>query len=423
MKAPELIQTILSGGLDAPLAALYADPAVQRERYIAAIEEFCRIYGADRELRLFSAPGRTEVGGNHTDHNHGRVLAAAVNLDVIAVVAPWEDDTVRIQSAGFPEDVVSLSCLTPQPEEKNTSAALIRGVAAGFVQRGYRLGGFRAYTTSSVLKGSGLSSSAAFEVLLSAIFNGLFCGDALSAVERAKISQYAENRFFGKPSGLMDQTASAVGGFITIDFADPAKPVIEQVDFDFAASGYALCITDTRADHSDLTDEYAAIRTEMQQVAGLFGEEFLRPVSREALLDRIPEAREQFGDRAVLRALHFINDNQRVADQAAALRSGNTGEFLRLVSESGRSSFMYLQNVHASGATVHQEVSLALALSEELLAGKGAFRIHGGGFAGTIQAFVPTGLVEHYRTGMEAVFGPGSCYILSVRAAGGCEVK
>ena len=363
---------------------------------------------------LFSAPGRTEIGGNHTDHQLGRVLAGAVSLETVAAVAENGENLVRVLSEGYPLCEIDLSDLAIRPEEFGTTKALIRGVAAG---TGLKKG-FDAYVTSTVLPGSGLSSSAAFEVLLGTIASRL-SGAGLTAVEIAQLGQRVENEYFGKPCGLMDQMASSVGGIITIDFADPEKPVVEHLDFDFAACGHALCIIDSGADHADLTDEYAAIPREMKAVAAVFGKDVLRQVNPAEFFARLNEVRAAAGDRASMRAMHFFADNRRVAEQVAALRAGNFEEFLRLVNESGRSSWLYLQNVVPAGYTAHQELAVALALAEHLLGGRGACRVHGGGFAGTIQAFVPLDMLEEFRAGMEAVLGEGSCHVLSIRPEGG----
>ena len=373
--------------------------------------------------RFFSAPGRTEVGGNHTDHNNGRVLAAGVSLDVIAAVVPTDDGIIRIKSQGFPMDTVDSNDTEIKDEEENTSCALIRGVAAGMLRRGYKVGGFTAYTTSNVLKGSGLSSSAAFEVLVGTILSGLYNDFAVSPVEIAQISQFAENIYFGKPSGLMDQMASSVGSFITIDFADTANPVIEAIDFDFAASGHRLCIVDTKGSHSDLTPEYAAIPAEMRSVAQFFGKDYLRELTKADVMANLAALRAKLGDRAVLRALHFFGDNERVVKQAAALRSHDFKKFLKLINESGDSSYKYLQNIYASSNPAEQGLSLALYIASDVLSGEGACRVHGGGFAGTIQAFVPEEKLEKFKSAMEGVFGEGSCYVLSIRPFGGTEVS
>ena len=371
------------------------------------------------EIYRFSAPGRTEISGNHTDHQHGCVLAAAVNLETVAQVEMNGADLIRVQSEGYPPVEVDLNDLTVHEEEKNTTAALIRGVAAAFYQRGAELRGFDAKVHSTVLPGSGLSSSAAFEVLIGTICNELFFGKQLNAVEIAQIGQYAENVDFGKPCGLMDQTASRVGGMVFIDFADPAAPVVEKIDFDFTAAGHALCIIDSGADHADLTEEYAAIPGELKRVCQFFGKDVLREIPEADFLGALPQLRHQVPDRAILRAVHFYQENSRVQRQAQALRDGDFDAFLRLVSESGRSSWMYLQNITPAGATEHQDVAVALALCDTLLRGRGAFRVHGGGFAGTVQAFVPLEMLDSFKEGMERVLGEGKCHVLSIRSEGG----
>jgi len=373
--------------------------------------------------RYFSAPGRTEIGGNHTDHQRGRVLAAAVNLDTVAAVRLNGTNMIRVQSQGYPLCEVDVNCLEPVDAEINTTSALIRGVVARFVQLGCDVKGFDAYVESTVLPGSGLSSSAAYEVLMGTIVNYLFYGGKATQPEVAMIGQYAENVFFGKPCGLMDQTASAVGGLVTIDFFDKENPVIEQVDFDFAACGHALCIIDTRASHADLTDEYAAITVELKKICTHFGKDVLTQISEADFIASIPALRAECGDRAVLRALHFYKENARVPRQVAALRSGDFDTFLQLVKESGHSSFMYLQNVIPAGRKEHQDVALSLNLCELYLQGKGAYRVHGGGFAGTVQAFVPFELLESFRAGIDAVLGEGSCHVLSIRPQGGGEAE
>ncbi len=373
--------------------------------------------------RYFSAPGRTEIGGNHTDHQRGRVLAGAVNLDTVAAVKANESQTIRIQSQGYPLCLVDLSCLTPAAEEINTTPALIRGVAARFAQLGCQVGGCDAYVESTVLPGSGLSSSAAYEVLIGTIINHLFFEGRVSQSEIAMIGQYAENVFFGKPCGLMDQTASAVGGLVTIDFIDPAHPNIQSVDFDFASCGHALCIIDSQASHADLTDEYAAVPGEMKAVAAALGKEVLTQIEEKDFYAAIPMLRQTCGDRAVLRCLHFYQENARVPRQVAALQGGNFAEFLRLIRESGYSSYMYLQNVIPAGYKAHQDVAVALALCEHYLGGRGGYRVHGGGFAGTVQAFVPFDLLETFRTGIDAVLGEGACHVLSIRPQGGVEAE
>ena len=383
---------------------------------------FAAAFGGAPE-RYFSAPGRTEIGGNHTDHQRGRVLAGAVNLDTRAAVRVNGTDTIRILSKGYPMSVVNVRELAPVAEEINSTPALIRGVAARFAQLGCEVRGFDAYCESTVLPGSGLSSSAAYEVLIGTIVNHLFFGGKVSQPEVAQIGQYAENVFFGKPCGLMDQTASAVGGLVTIDFADKDHPDIRPVNFDFSKSGHALCIIDSRADHADLTDEYAAVPREMKQIAQYLGREVLTEIAEEDFYAAIPELRVKFGDRAVLRGVHEYQENARVLKQVAALEQGDFDGFLRLIKESGFSSWMYLQNVIPAGYKEHQEMAVALALCEKYLQGKGAYRVHGGGFAGTVQAFVPFELLEGFRAGIDAALGEGACHVLSIRAEGGVEME
>ena len=387
------------------------------------LDRYAKTFGSRPEA-LFSAPGRTELGGNHTDHQHGRVLAAAVDLDVLAAAAPNQSGMIRVQSEGYPLLVVDLAELSPRPEEANTSAALIRGVAARLAALGCSLqgAGLDAYVVSNVPGGSGLSSSAAFEVLVGAMLSGLFWPGRCSPVEIAQIGQYAENVYFGKPCGLMDQTASSVGGVVAIDFADPARPQVEQIPLDFAATGHALCILDSGAGHADLTAEYAAITDELGAVCRCFGKEVLREVPEEAFLADLPRVRVAAGDRAVLRAFHFYAENRRAGAQAQALKDGDFDAFLALVRDSGRSSALYLQNVVPTGQTAHQELLLAIALCERILNGKGAVRVHGGGFAGTVQAFVPADLLAEFQTRTEAVLGAGSCHVLSIRPAGGVRL-
>ena len=393
---------------------------LSQERIAALNAGFDKAFGGTPD-RYFSAPGRTEISGNHTDHQRGRVLAAAVNLDMQAAVRPNGTDTIRILSQGYPMSVVSLQELEPKQEEINSTPALIRGVAARFVQLGCKVQGFDAYMESTVLPGSGLSSSAAYEVLIGTIINHLYFDGKVSQPEIAMIGQYAENVFFGKPCGLMDQTASAVGGMVTIDFADKDHPVIQPVSFDFAACGHALCIIDSRASHADLTDEYAAITIELKNICAHFGKEVLRQIDQAEFYAAIPELRKACGDRAVMRAIHFYRENARVPQQVAALQAGDFDAFLQMEKESGYSSYMYLQNVIPAGYTEHQDMAIALALCEQYLQGKGAFRVHGGGFAGTVQAFVPFELLESFRTGIDAVLGEGACHVLSIRPQGGVE--
>ena len=395
---------------------------LQIERYKKAIEKFKELYG-DCEYRIFSASGRTEVGGNHTDHNFGKVLAAGVSLDVIAIVKKTDDSIIEVKSEGFPKDVVNLSDLSVHENEKENSSALIRGVAAGFKNKNYGIGGFKAYTISNVLKGSGLSSSAAFEVLIGTILNYLYNNLKASNVEIAQIAQYAENVYFGKPSGLMDQMASSVGSFITIDFKDPKSPIIEKIDFDFSKCGHSLCIVDTKGSHEDLTDEYASIPEEMKAVAGYFGKDVLREITLSDVLENITDLRKKFGDRAVLRSLHFLNENETVEREAKALQNGDFKAFLKEVTKSGNSSYKYLQNIYANKTPQEQGLALGLNLAEMVLDGEGACRVHGGGFAGTIQAFVPNNKLEKFIETLNSCFGEGSCHIISIRPVGGIEVS
>ena len=373
--------------------------------------------------RYFSAPGRTEIGGNHTDHQRGRVLAAAVNLDTVAAVRVNGTNIIRIQSKGYPMSVVDLDNLTPVESEINSTPALIRGVAARFAQLGCKVEGFDAYCESTVLPGSGLSSSAAYEVLIGTIINCLFFDKKLSAIEIAQVGQYAENVFFGKPCGLMDQIASSVGAMVFIDFKDPQAPVVEKIDFDFASAEHALCIIDTGADHADLTDEYAAVPGELKALCNILGEGELRSISKMDFYSNIQRLRKEVGDRAVLRAIHIYDENQRVKLQKKALQAGDFASFLSYVTESGLSSWRHLQNVIPAGRKEKQEVAFALTIAEKLLNGRGACRVHGGGFAGTIQAFVPNDLLEYFKNGIESVLGEGSCYVLSIRPQGGVEME
>ena len=422
-----LLASLRSGTRDQTLAGLYAlDGSADsldraRERAIRVAEGFQTAFDPDgqADAALFSGPGRTEIGGNHTDHQHGHVLCGSVDLDMLACAAPNRLNVIRILSEGYPALEVGLDELLPHVEERNTSAALVRGVAAKIQEQGYSPAGFDAYIASNVLSGSGLSSSAAYEVLIGNILNRFCCGGALSPVDIAKIGQYAENVYFGKPCGLMDQMASSVGNIITIDFADPAKPIVEPVPVDFSQAGLALCILDSGADHADLTDEYAAIPNECRAVAAVCGGEVLRNVPFETFIAKLPECRKQCGDRAVLRAFHIYADNDRVAKQVAALREGDFTTFLNLVGESGQSSWEYLQNVIPAGYKEHQEVAVTIAAAKHFLGGKGAVRVHGGGFAGTVQAFVPVELLAGFKANMEAILGEGRCHVLSIRPEGG----
>ena len=362
----------------------------------------------------FSAPGRTEIGGNHTDHQHGCVIAAAVDMTTTAEVHLNGTNVIRVDSEGYKPVEIDLSDLKIREEEKNTTAALICGVAAAFAQRGYKLAGFDAKVKSTVLPGSGLSSSAAFEVLIGRILNGLVADNAVSAIEIAQIGQYAENVYYGKPSGLMDQMASSVGGLVFIDFHDPKTPIVEKVDYDFAHSGYTLCTIDSGADHAELTDEYAAMPIEMKKVAAFFGKEVLREVDEQEFYAKIAEIRKETGDRAVLRAIHFFNENRRVQMQVRALKNDNFDAFLHYVNESGMASWTLLQNVIPAGCIEKQDMAFTIALCQQLLGGEGAVRVHGGGFAGTALAFVPNEKFEQFKTAIEAALGSGCCHKLAI---------
>ena len=424
MQIETLIAAIKNGEA---LKSLYGSDVkvieAQTERYLQTVSTFQKTFNQS-EASMFSSPGRTEIGGNHTDHNYGRVLAGAVNLDNIAVAQPNGTKVVRILSSGYPQFEVDLTNDKPNEKEYFTSASLVRGISARMVELGFATGGFDAVIDSGVPKGSGLSSSASFEVLIGAIFSHLFNGGKLDAVLNAQIGQYAENVFFGKPCGLMDQTACSVGGLITIDFADPSKPIVKKVDFDFVKTGYALVITDTGGNHADLNDEYASLPSDMKGVAGQLGKKVLREVSLEQVMEAIPTLREKkVTDRAILRAIHFERDNARVAEQVADLEKGDFGAFLTKVTASGHSSFMYNQNVYPASAPEEQGLSLALALSDIVLGGKGAWRVHGGGFAGTIQAFVPQDLLDKYVETLEHTFGKGKCWKLFIRPQGAIKVE
>ncbi len=423
-----LLTRLNTGALDASLTRLYALDGTQasldraRTRAVQLAEQFCALFSAS-PAALFSGPGRTEIGGNHTDHQHGRVLCGSVDLDMLACAAPNGTRLVRIHSEGYPTLEISLDDLAPRKEEENTSSALVRGVAAKIAELGYPLSGFDACANSTVLSGSGLSSSAAYETLVGTIFNRFCCGDKLDAVAIAKIGQYAENVYFGKPCGLMDQMGSSVGGAVFIDFNDPANPVVEQVNYDFSQSGHALCIVDTRSSHGDLTDDYAAVTREMGAVAACFGKSVLRDVPHDKFRASLPALREACGDRAVLQAIHLYDDDRRVVQEVQALREGDfSGRFLNMINASGRSSALYLQNNWSISNPRQQAIPLALAEAERLLDGTGAVRVHGGGFAGTIQAFVPEERLTLFKSGMEALLGEGACHVLHIRPVGGCVV-
>lgn len=418
MNILELKENIISGNYDNSFLKLYNEVELPKSRYLKACDEYCKLYNNTDNMFMFSAPGRTEVGGNHTDHEHGRVLTGSVNLDIIAIACPNDDNVVRIKSEGYKMDEIELSSLSKNEKEEGKAISLIRGVLNFFKENGYKIGGFNAYTTSNVLKGSGLSSSAAFEVLICNILKGLFNND-VSAEEIAKISQKAENVYFAKPCGLLDQMASSVGGFTAIDFKDPNCPVIEKVEFDLSKFNHSLCIVNTGGNHADLTDDYAAITRDCKAVSNYFNCDVLREVNEDEFYTELPKIREKLGDRAVLRAIHFFDENKRALYQKEALKNNDFELFLKLINESGNSSYKYLQNVYSVSAVNEQGISLGLAMAEKILNGKGACRVHGGGFAGTIQCFVPNEILNEFKEKIEKVFGEGSCYVLNIRAFGG----
>ena len=427
MKSIPVWKQELSDGVHAArLASLYccapAETASEAARYAAVLDGLEKTFGSHAEAGLYSAPGRTEIGGNHTDHQHGRVLAGSVNIDMIAAAAPNDKNQLRVQSEGYDLCVIDLNDLEARKEEENTTAALLRGECAAFTQRGAKLAGLDVYISSNVPKGSGVSSSAAFEVLIGVILNDCFMTEKVSPIAIAQIGQWAENVYFGKPCGLMDQMGSSVGGAVAIDFADPAAPVVRKVDYDFSKSGHALCIVDTGSCHADLTDDYAEITQEMGAVAAHFGKQVLRDVPEEQFRAEIPSLRVRCGDRAVLRALHFYDDDRRAVEEADALEAGDFERFLALVNASGISSSLHLQNTWSIADPKQQAIPLALAVGRELLDGTGAIRVHGGGFAGTIQAFVPVEKLTAFKSGMEKLLGPGMCHILHIRPQGGCVI-
>ena len=426
-KVKTVVDSLKNGKADGIITKLYGNKAgvleKQTKRYIKAVESFMTTFPGREEVELFSTPGRTEVGGNHTDHNAGRVLAAAVDLDVIAVASKNNSGIITVQSEGYPRDVVNINELKPVESEKYTSASLIRGVCARIKELGYNIGGFDAYTTSNVLKGSGLSSSAAFEVLIVTILNHFYNDAKIGDILNAQIAQYSENNFFGKPCGLMDQTTCAVGGFVTIDFLDFDDPQVKKVKYDFTSSGYTMVIVDTGGNHADLNEDYTALEHEMKEVARAFGGQVLREFSVEKVLDNVAFLRTKVNDRAILRAIHFYGDDSKVVDQVNALEGKNFDKFLSLITESGYSSWMYCQNCYSHKNIEEQGISVALAVSESILKGRGAWRVHGGGFAGTIQAFVPNDLLEAYLKKMRTIYGENSCYDLMIRPVGTIKLE
>ena len=424
MDAKNVLELISKGDLDRDFIDIYVDTeqlVYQRERYMNAIMKFSELYG-EGDIQIFCAPGRSEIGGNHTDHQHGKVLACAINKDAIGIVKKSEVAEVRVVSDGSDEILVDITDLSIREEEKGSTLALIKGVLAGFHERGYKIGGFSAYITSDVLIGSGVSSSAAFETLIGAILSGLYNNMQVSAVEIAIIGQFAENIYFGKPCGLMDQMACSVGNLVYIDFKDPSKPIVEKVEFDMEKHGYSLCITDTKGSHADLTDEYVAVPEEMKRVANYFGKEVLVDVSLDEVLANVAEMRQVLSDRCILRAIHFLTENKRVEEEVNALKNKDVEVFLENVQASGNSSYKFLQNVYSIKNVHQQNVSLALAISETILRNKGVCRVHGGGFAGTMQAFVRNEDVKAYQASMDRIFGKGSCSVLKIRKYGGIQV-
>ena len=423
MTVNEIKLQIAKGKFDKTFSLFYKDVLKAGKRYSAACDSFCATFGDCDEIRLFSAPGRTEIGGNHTDHQHGRVLAGAVDMDVIAVVSKNKDNVIRIQSEGYGTDVIDLSDISYKKELEGTSASLVRGICTFFKEKGYEIGGFNAYTTSNVLKGSGLSSSAAYEVLICTVLNCLYNDSRLSPMEVALISQRAEREHFGKPCGLLDQCACSFGGFTAMDFADPSAPKAEKVDFDLSHSGYTLCVVNTGGNHTDLTQDYADITLDCKAVANYFGKDFLRDVSFEEFKISLPELKGKVCDRAILRALHFFNEDDRVEKQKAFLKAENFEGFLKLVKASGDSSYRFLQNVYSATNSAEQGITLAIALTEEIVGQNGVCRVHGGGFAGTIQCYIKNECFEEYKTEIESVFGKDSCIPLKIRSVGGYEIR
>ena len=426
MKLYELRKIIENGGFDEKFVSLYDASAVlsQRDRYIFALDKFASVFGESRDVNIYSVAGRSELAGNHTDHNNGKVIAASVNLDMIAVASANGTTTINLKSDGFKKLCIDYT-VYDEPNEKHfgTSASLIAGMARGFLQKGYKAGGFDAYCTSNVLRGSGLSSSAAFEDMIGNILNHEFNAGAVSNVEIAKLSQYAENVYFGKPCGLMDQIACAYGGIVSIDFEDAKNPKIEKIDFDLTRVGYNLCIVNTGGNHADLTEDYALVPYEMQSLASFFDKTVLRECKKDDVISNAAEIRKKYGDRAFMRAIHFFDENERVDLMKNALQNNDLNTYLNNVIDSGKSSFCYLQNVYTNKNIFEQGLSLALCLTEGFIRGKdGAFRVHGGGFAGTVQAYIKESDVNEYRALMDSVFGEGACLVLRVRADGAIKV-
>ena len=421
-RASQIINDIQNNKADSLFLDIYQDESMiefQKKRYVDAIEQYINLY-KDEEVEIFSVPGRSEVCGNHTDHQHGQVLATAINLDIITVVS--KDEEKVLLKDKYTSNPVYINDLDMKEEEKDTSEGLIRGILYRFKELGYKIGGFKGFSTSNVLAGSGLSSSAAYEGMIGVILSGLYNDMKVDSVEIAKIGQYAENVYFGKPCGLMDQCACAVGGLIHIDFKDNSNPVVEKIDNDFSQYGYSLCIVDVHASHADLTPDYAAIPSEMKEVAALFGKEFLNDIPAEEFFSKLPEIFRKVGDRNILRAMHFFKDNERVQKEVDALKADDFDTFLSLIKESGDSSYKRLQNIYSNHDFQNQPVSIGIAISENVLGNNGVCRVHGGGFAGTIQAFVKTDFVPEYKKATESIFGEGACHVLKIRKYGGVKV-
>lgn len=425
MQLEVLTTELSSGGLDPQLVKIYGahpgDVSSARTRFAAVIEDYTSRFGQG-DVSLFTAPGRTEMGGNHTDHQHGRVLAGAVTMDMVACASPNDSRWIRIASQGYPEVAVNLDDLERKPREEGTSAALVRGVAAALYERGHQLTGFSASVSSTVPGGAGLSSSAAYEILVGVILNHFSCGDAVSPVELAQIGQFAESQYFGKPCGLLDQMACSIGGVISIDFADPSEPIVEAINLDLDEYGHVMCIIESGGDHADLTDEYASVPSEMRAAASFFDKQFLRDVDEAYFWESLSALREQVGDRAVLRAIHFFGDNARVPEQVSALKEHRFDDYLGMVEQSGLSSAVQLQNLYATKTPQQQAVVVAISLAQHVLGGQGAVRVHGGGFAGTIQAYVPLSMQEKFTAAIERVLGKGTCHTVRVRPMGGAVV-
>ena len=422
MNSKELINNINIGQYDDRILDVYIDDLnYHKDRLVSTIENFVKVFG-DSDIEIYSAPGRTEIGGNHTDHQHGKVLAASINKDTICITEKTNDNKVMIaHDSGLIVDV-DLNDLGYKKEEEGTTISLVKGVLKGFVNKGYKIGGFKGYITSDVLVGAGISSSAAYENTIGTVLSNLYNDNSVSPVEIAIISQYAENAYFGKPCGLMDQMASSVGSLVYIDFYDPKNPIIEKVEFDMGKKGYSLCITDTKGSHSDLTLDYALVPQEMKNVAKVLGHEVLADVTYDDIVVNLNEIRKLHGDRAVLRALHFINENKRVPLEVNALKNNDLNTFFKYISESGNSSYKYLQNVYTNHDVKHQNVSIALCVSEMVLGTNGVSRVHGGGFAGTIQAFVKDEAVASYKEALDKVFGNGACCVYKIRKYGGIKL-